>query len=291
MPGVRAYGMTAPGIYPDVSHDDYHAHPALSSTGARRLTDPSCPALFRYAADHPERPAVEVLELGQAFHTLVFGAGPAVTTIPADVLAKNGAVSTTAAKAYCDGVRAEGGIPLKAEKVALLEAMAAVVRADPIFAAATAAGAPEVSAFWTDLYGVECRARFDWLPTRVKGRRLIVPDLKSARSAHPRTFARTAATEHGYAQQADWYLRGLRALGLADDRAAFVFFPQEKTPPFLVQPVQLDAEAMRVGEILNDRAIETYARCMESGRWPGYHDGVALAQLPGWYTQPVLESV
>lgn len=286
---MMAHIPTTPGVYADLSHDDYHAHPALSSTGARLLTDPSCPALFRYKMDHPERPATEVLEVGQAFHTLAFGVGPEVVTIPAEILASNGAASTLAAKAFVAESRAAGQIPLKAEKVAEIRAMVAALRADPIFTAATATGAPEVSLFWTDLYGVECRARLDWLPTPGK-RRLIVPDLKSARTAHPASFARRACVDHGYAQQADWYLRGLRALGLADDRAAFVFFPQEKEPPYLVQPIQLDSEAMRVGEILNDRALETYARCMESGHWPGYHDGVALVSLPSYYTQPILES-
>ena len=282
--------MARLGIYTDLSHDDYHAHPALSSTGARLLTDPSCPALFRHAMDNPQqRETTEALEVGQAFHTLAFGVGPEVVTIPAEILASNGAASTKAAREFVAEARADGRIPLKAEKLAEVRAMVAVLRADPIFTAATATGNPEVSLFWTDFYGVECRARLDWLPTPGK-RRLIVPDLKSARSAHPRTFARTAAVDHGYAQQADWYLRGLRALGIADN-PAFVFFPQEKTPPYLVQPIQLDGEAMRVGEILNDRALETYAKCVETDRWPGYHDGVALVSLPPFYTQPILESV
>lgn len=280
-----------PGIHPGIPHDDYHAHPALSSTGARLLTDPSCPALFRHAMDHPEeRVVTEALEFGQAYHTLAFGVGPDVVEIPADTLASNGAASTSEARQFVAEARAAGAIPLKPGKYAELLAMTAALRADPIFAAATSDGDPEVSFFWRDLYGVDCRARVDWLPKPGK-RRLIVPDLKSARSAHPRTFARTAVVDHGYAQQADWYLRGLRALGYADSRAAFVFFPQEKTPPYLVQPMQLDAEAMRVGEILNDRALETYARCAESGQWPGYHDGVALVSLPGWYSQPILESM
>lgn len=282
--------MDEPGVYYGIPHGDYHAHPALSSTGARLLTDPSCPALFRWAMDHPqaEQP-IEALELGQAFHTFAFGVGPAVVEYPAGILAANGAISTNDAKAFRDKTRAAGGVPLKAEQIALLKTMVAQLHADPIFRAAAKTGHPEVSYVWDEFNGVRCRARVDWLPEKGKGR-LIVPDLKSARSAHPRTFARTAAVDHGYAQQADWYLRGLKALGI-DDRPVFVFFAQEKTPPYLVQPIQLDSDAMRVGEILNDRALETYARCVETGHWPGYVDGVALTSLPAWYTQPILESV
>jgi hypothetical protein len=168
--------------------------------------------------------------------------------------------------------------------------MVKVLRADPIFQALVTEGQPEASFWWHDLYGIECRGRVDWLPTRVKGRRLIVPDLKSARTANPHDFARTACIDYGYAQSADWYLRGLRAIGEADERATFVFIAQEKKPPYLVQPVQLNSDSMRAGEILNDRALETYAKCLETDTWPGYHEGIALAGMPGWYVNPILES-
>lgn len=277
-------GMTIHGIYGDLDHDDYHAHPALSSTGARLLTDPSCPALYRYATDHPtDREVTDALEWGQAYHTLILGAGPEVVVVDAPDW------RTKSAQAERAEVRASGGVPLLAAKHAEILAQVAAVKARPFVARLLSAGSPEVSLFWTEFNGVECRARLDWLPTPDSGR-LILPDFKTARSAHPRTFARTAAVEHGYAQQADWYLRGCRALGLADQRAAFVFIAQEKTPPYLVQPIQLDAEAMRVGEILNDRALETYRICAQSGRWPGYSDGVELASLPAYYVNPILES-
>ena len=286
--------ITKAGIYDGLSHDDYHNDPipggSLSSTGVRMLTDPSCPALYRWETDHREdREVTDAMEFGQAYHTLAFGVGPEIALIPDGVLAKNGATSTTAAKEFIDNARYEGRIPLKAAAIERLEAMVAVLRADPIFAAASKTGKPEQSFFWQDLYGVWCRGRVDWLPDPGKGR-LIVPDLKSAETAHPGEFGRVAAKNFGYAQQADWYLRGLRAVGAGDKRSVFVFFPQEKKPPYLVQPIQLDAESMRVGEILNDRALETYARCVETGTWPGYHDGVALASLPHWFIQSVFES-
>lgn len=278
------------GIVHSLPEADYHAHPALSSTGARLLTDPSCPALFRHAMDNPSPPDTKALELGSAYHSLVFGVGAEVVEIPTELLAVNGAASTKAAKEFIDLARADGHIPLKAGEIAPLRAMADTLRENPIFKAATTTGSAEVSFFWTDMYGVECRGRADWLPES-GGRRLIVLDLKTAQSAHPATFARKSMVDRGYAQQADWYLRGLRELGIADKRSAFVFIAQEKTAPYLVQPIQLDSEDMRVGEILNDRALRTYAQCMESGHWPGYHDGVAVVSLPSFYKQPILESV
>lgn len=274
----------ANGLYAGVPHDDYHADPALSSTWVKLLTPPSCPALFKYERDHwADRKITDALDFGQAYHTLAFGAGPAIVEV--DAASWRG----KAAGEERDAIRAEGHVPVLTDDLADIRAMVAVLRVDPIFTALVTVGQPEASFWWTDLYGIQCRGRVDWLPVRGKGR-LIVPDLKSARTANPHDFARTACVDYGYAQSADWYLRGLRAVGEADESAAFVFIAQEKKPPYLVQTIQLDADSMRAGEVLNDRALETYAKCLETDTWPGYAPGVALAGMPAWYVNPILES-
>lgn len=277
--------MTRPaGLYLDVDHDEYHGDDALSSTWVKLLTPPSCPALFKYERDHwADRKVTAALDFGQAYHTLAFGAGPEIAVV--DAASWQG----KAAQEERDAIRTNGQVPVLAGDHVTLRAMVAVLRDDPIFKALTADGQPEASFWWTDLYGIECRGRVDFLPKRGKGR-LIIPDLKSARTANPHDFARTACVDYGYAQSADWYLRGLRAVDEADDSTAFIFLPQEKTPPYLVQPVQLNADSMRAGEVLNDRALETYAKCLETDTWPGYAPGVALAGMPGWYVNPILES-
>jgi hypothetical protein len=239
--------------------------------------------------DNPEsRKPTEAMDKGQAYHTLVFGAGPEVVLVDAD------SWRTAAARQARDEARAEGKVPLLPDDMADVLAMVDVLKAYTIesggndvsvFPGIIGDGHPEVSFWWHDLYEVPCRGRVDWLPTR-KGQRLIVPDLKSARSAEPAEFGR-AAMDLKYAQQADWYLRGLRAIGEADDRAVFLFIAQETTPPYIPQVIQLNAESMRVGEALNDRALEVYARCLETNTWPGYEPGIALASLPGWYLNKI----
>ena len=49
----------------DMPEVEYHRHPALSSTGARRLLRPSCPALFDWERKHP-RPPTKAMRLGRA---------------------------------------------------------------------------------------------------------------------------------------------------------------------------------------------------------------------------------
>ena len=269
-------GITEPGIY-DLTNDEYHAdRGSLSSSGARLLLPPSCPALFRHAQDTPPEPK-KTFELGTAAHKLVLGEGPDLVKVDAEKW------TTNAVKAEVAAIRDEGSIPLKPTEYEQVHSMADALRRHPIAAALfdPARGRPEQSLFWRDRpTGVMRRARFDWLPDARSGR-LIIPDYKTCRSAEPAALAR-AVQEFGYHQQDDWYRAAARALDLADDSAAFVFVCQEKTAPYVVTVVEMDAEARRIGAARNRRALEVFAECTESGVWPGYSDEIAYLSLPTW---------
>ena len=275
-PAAGPGGITEPGIY-DLTNEEYHAdRGSLSSSGARMLLPPSCPALFRHAQDTPPEPK-KTYELGTAAHKLVLGEGPDLVQVDADKW------TTNAVKAEVAAIRDEGGIPLKPAEYEQVHAMADALRRHPIAAALfdPARGKPEQSLFWRDRpTGVMRRARFDWLPDARSGR-LIIPDYKTCRSAEPAALAR-AVEEFGYHQQDDWYRAAARALGLADDTAAFVFVCQEKTPPYVVTVVEMDATARRIGAARNRRALEVFAECTATGVWPGYSDEIAYLSLPTW---------
>lgn len=275
-PAAGHGGITEPGIH-DLTNEEYHAdRGSLSSSGARMLLPPSCPALFRHAQDTTQEPK-KTFELGTAAHKLVLGEGPNLVQVDADKW------TTNAIKAEVAAIRDEGGIPLKPAEYEQVHAMADALRRHPVAAALfdPARGKPEQSLFWRDRpTGVMRRARFDWLPDARSGR-LIIPDYKTCRSAEPTALAR-AVQEFGYHQQDDWYRAGAKALDLADDTAAFVFVCQEKTAPYVVTVVEMDAEARRIGAARNRRALEVFAECTESGVWPGYSDDIAYLSLPTW---------
>ncbi|MGW6395439.1 PD-(D/E)XK nuclease-like domain-containing protein [Streptomyces sp. NPDC055103] len=271
MPGIE------PGLYPDLPAEAYHAdRGSLSSTGARRIL--AAPALFRYEQDHPQ-PRRAVFDFGTAAHRVVLGDGPELVAIEADDW------RTKAAREERDAVAAAGGLALLAADYDRVHDMADVIRRHPIASAlfAPGSGRPEVSGFWRDeLTGVMRRVRFDWLP-HPRGGRLIVPDYKTTADASPEAIARSVDS-YGYHQQAAWYLDGVRALGLGDEQAAFLLVFQEKTAPYLITVVELDVEAMAIGAGRNRRALQVYAECVASGRWPGYvTDSQPLyLSLPPW---------
>lgn len=271
---------TEPGIYDKIPDEIYHGdRNSLSSTGARKLLAPSCPAKFRHEQDNPPAPK-KVFDFGHAAHSLVLGYGAELREIPAEILAANGAVSTTAAKEFVTKARTEGAVALKPGEYKQVQDMAEMIRANETAVALLSDGKPEQSLYWRDqATGIMRRARPDWLPNP-SGTGLVVVDYKSVVSADENDFAKSAG-DYGYHCQAPWYLDGVVELGI-DSKPEFVFIVQEKAAPYLVNVVQLAPEAIELGRHLNRIAIETYVTCRQTGVWPGYGEDIKLVDLPPW---------
>jgi hypothetical protein len=271
--------ITTPGVY-EMTAAEYHADPveggSLSSTGARRLLPPSCPAAFDWARRNPQKPKA-AFDLGTAAHKLVLGEGGDLAIIDADDW------TTKAARTDRDLARLQGATPLLRPQYERVQAMALALIAHPLAGPlfATGRGTPEAALVHRDAAtGVWRRALLDWLPAP-RSSRVIIPDYKTAVSAAPDAIARAVA-EYGYHQQGAWYLDAARALDVAGDDAEFVLVVQEKDPPHLVTVVQLDAVALRIGRARNRRALEIYAECAAARRWPGYADDPVYLSLPPW---------
>ncbi|WP_412078984.1 PD-(D/E)XK nuclease-like domain-containing protein [Streptomyces xanthophaeus] len=268
--------VTAPGVY-DMTAEEYHADKAvpggsLSSSGARRLLPPGCPALYRWEQDHPQ-PAKKTFDFGHAAHKEVLGEGPELVVVKGDLW------NTAKIKARVAEIRAAGGIPLKQAEFDQVQAMATAIRqhpvAGPLFAPGS--GMAEESIFWQDpATGVWLRCRPDW---RRPG---VIVDYKTTTDAAPSAVAKTVDT-YGYHQQDPFYVEGAQAVDLGDHRFVFVF--QAKSPPYPVTVVELDDEARRIGAAKNRRAIEIYAECRSTGRWPDWHGDlteIPYLSLPPW---------
>lgn len=271
--------ITQAGIYDGLDEVIYHSDPvlggSLSVSGAKKLLPPSVPAKFDYERKHPS-PPTKAMELGTAAHKLVLGTGPRIVHIDADDWRKK------ATQEQGKEVRAEGGVPLLTKDYLVVQEMAAAIRAHPVAGALfdpDRGGQPERSLFWQDdRFGVWRRSRLDWMSPLDRGRP-VIGDFKTCESADKAAVARSTAN-YRYFMQSPWYVDAVAAL--TGVTCGFVFVFQEKTPPYLVAVRQLGEDAEMAGRMLNDRALEIFRDCDESGIWPGYGEEIEDIALPGW---------
>jgi hypothetical protein len=277
---VLAPVVTEPGLY-DLTDEQYHADPvpegSLSTSGAKLLLPPGCPALYRYRRDHPENK--RVFDLGKAAHKIVLGTGPELATVDADDW------RTKAARQQRDDAYAAGKVPVLKREVEDVLGMADAIRRHPTASTLfdRARGTAEQSLFWRDAeFDVWRRSRFDWLPNGISSQgRLIIPDYKTCDAADDESVMR-AVHRYRYHLQAAFYSDAARAVGLAD-QVLFLFVFQERRAPYLINVVELDVHALAAGRELIRRALATYAECAASDRWPGYSDDrIGLVALPPW---------
>lgn len=258
------------GIVPVLDEAQYHAHHALSSTQARQLL--KSPAHYRYALSHPQAPK-SAFDLGTAVHAKVLGVGAQIAVIPAEVLATNGAVSTTAAKEFIAQARAGGLIPVKADVAAEVDEMSEAVLAHPnarlLF---EQDGQAEASVFATDLEtGVELRARFDLLAP-------VCVDLKTTgKEASKDGFSKSVAS-FGYDVQRSHYLDTLELI--TGERRRMLFVVVESTAPYLVGVYELDRDFSDMGDVKAKAAREKLAACTRADTWPGYPTEIGLVIPP-----------
>lgn len=256
---AEPFVVTESGIYYDLSDETYHGDPvpggSLSSSLARQLTL-HVPA--KAIATHRNRKPTSSMNLGKAAHLLALGAGPELITWQYDGRTKAGKEERAE---HAEAIASERIIAVTEPERRQVLDMAAALRADPCVAAMLDSGKPEVSAFWRE-GDAWCRARYD----------LLGPDpydYKTTDDASTRGFEQAMAS-YGYHQQAEFYLRGLRALGHSAADSPMRFICQEKTYPYLVQVHTCDELAMAIAAALNDRAIGIFAECAPSNEWPGY---------------------
>lgn len=282
---VAPEAITEPGVYADMPEEDYLADPvpggSLSSSGARQLLPPGCPALFHHEQGHP-RPGSAAQNFGSAAHKILLGVGPELVAFPEhDARTREG----RPIRDEWDAAAAEGKIPILEPDYDRINAMVAAVREHPLAAALFEPenGAAEQSAFWREPIDfaepIWCRARFDWLP-EVRNDRIIFPDYKTALRVDDESIQKAVA-RYRYDQQIDFYQRAGLELGLSENVMGVLVF-QMKDPPYIVRVVTFDAEQRRIAAARNERAIRIYAECKHTGKWPAYGDGLHTTSLPAW---------
>ena len=276
--------ITEPGLF-DLPEATYHGDPvpggSLSSTTAKRLLAPSCPAIARWEKDHPV--IKTEYDEGAAAHKLVLGKGAQIVVINHEKW------NTDAIKAEVAAARAAGHIPLKPKAFAAAIRMAEKVKqhptAGPMFRKGT--GMPERSIFWQDeRTGVWCRAMLDWL-SLTDGYRPMIVDLKTIADPSLPSVMKAIGNLRYY-QQAAFYRSAVQSLGFEDPMFFFVFVGKEQ--PHLITVFELHYEDMLEGQNRNRQALDVWAECQRTGVWPGYSPEIQSLRLPPWTHRQIEET-
>lgn len=279
--------IAAPGLY-NIPLEEYVADPCVDPSLSSRVAHELLTRSPLHARElHPRlnphyRPDTSgAAELGTIAHRIV------LERSWRDIVVVNAPdYRTKAARQVRDDARANGKTPILAEPYKALEAM--VTAWKPQFAALDpvpfVGGLAERTLIWQE-GPVWLRARPDYLWDAVSYQ---VWDLKcTSTSAEPSTWIRRRLFDSHYYLQAAFQTRAVKRL--FDQPADFAFVIAETDPPYAVATVGLDPEAMGFAQHQVDEAIELWRTCLESGRWPGYRQHCAFAEVPAWIKAAALE--
>lgn len=145
-------------------------------------------------------------------------------------------------------------------------------------------GKAEQSVYWIDQQtGVLCRCRPDFWAQEAA----IVVDVKTTEDASEDAF-KNSIGRYGYDTQDAMYNDGIQE-ATGKPLKAFVFLAVEKTACVVegqakgVAVYRLKDEARQLGRAKYRADLAVYAKCEETGHWPGYGTGVIQEiDLPNW---------
>ncbi len=269
-------GSPVAGVY-DIPDHLYHADPlraygteSLSATSGRYLLAPSTPAHYRWKVDHPPARTAAMI-FGSAVHALALGT--------ADLAEFEGrSWSSKAGVAFLAEHPDHGSVlPILAHEATAAKAMAHALLTHPVAKLGLTGGTPEQAMFAPHPASIWRRCKVDYLAPAAGGR-LILTDIKTTDNAAPSKFGKSVG-DYGYHIQASACGWLARRLGLARD-TTMIFATVEKNPPYLVAVHEIDTADLRRADALNEAASQMFARCLETGTWPGYAPKVHRVTVP-----------
>lgn len=275
--------MNKIGIFPDISHKEYHADDsAISNSYLGRLA--KCPANAKVKQEETAS-----LLFGRAFHSYVLE-GP-------DAFYKQFAVFPK----YIDRRTKEG----KQEHLGFIEAnrgkdviseddfdtitaMTDSVIRHPFACKLLSEGRSEQSVYWVDKEtGLYCKCRPDRIPDGDHG---VIVDLKSADDVSEDALFRSVI-KYGYDREAAHYLEGFNTV-TNSKVDAFILAAVEKKEPYRVETYVLTDALIQRGRLVRYDLMQVEKYCRENDDWPSYrlrYNGEAVVggdliemELRGW---------
>lgn len=274
------------GIHFNIPADVYHAANGVSNSMLTHINPPA--RLPAYLSK--KREVTPYMRLGTLIHHAILEPEkemPGIVVQPdtypsigsADKPWHNGA---TYCKMWHIEQKVSGMEVLTKQQFDDLKQCVRALESDELVANSLAIGEGEVSVF-ADLNlpsgrTVTRRCRLDWVR-----RAQCAYDIKKVGEgkADKWEFAKLAR-DRRYFVQAAYYMDAWNDVCGHDQIDAFCFFVVEDTAPYLVQRYEIkrySGEHFKGREIYT-RDLETYAKCVETGVWPGYEPGFQELKWP-----------
>lgn len=137
-------------------------------------------------------------------------------------------------------------------------------------------GRAELSVFTTDpVTGVKVKCRYDWITDCG-----VVVDLKKTQDARAEAFSRSILNYRYHVQHA--FYTDVWEWETGEQLQEFKFLALEERMPHFSKLWQLDDVSVMIGRQLYREALNTYARCLDSGHWDMPDGGTELISLPNW---------
>lgn len=263
-----------PGIYYDISNEDYHGGPGISKS---QLDDIAIsPAIYQWRKHAPvDEEKTSALDLGTALHCLLlepdefskrFEVGPEVN--------RRTTAGKEKEKEFMERCKAEGITPITHGDNRKLTLMRESAMAHPIARwMLEAQGNAEASIYWNDRdTGVLSRCRPDKIITDFNW----CVDVKS--TADIIKFQKDFYSYRYHVQDA-FYSDGYESH--FDETPTFAFLAVSTSIDCGRYPVQvfiMDQQAKDAGRTEYKRNIHTFAECLSRNEWPG----IATLSLPYW---------
>jgi exodeoxyribonuclease VIII len=263
-----------PGIYFDISNEDYHAGDGVSKSQLDFLA--KSPALLQWVKDAPEdEEKKSALDMGTALHCLLLEPDEFDKRfIIAPEFNRRTSQGKADEEAFLKSVADRGATVMTAEEGRKLRLMRESAMAHPVGRfLLEATGHCEVSMYWNDeATGELCRIRPDkWLPDH----RIIV-DVKKVGDMD--RFARHVDEFRYHLQEAMYREGALRTTG---EQHSFVFLAVSESIDcgrYPVRVFELDPPDAAAGSALFRRDLNTYHRCRQSDEW----NGIETLKRPDW---------
>lgn len=278
--------ITVPGAYVGVPISDYHNDVCASrfvTASSLKRAKRSMAHFWSYCPWNPDHEPPDVdtdaLRLGKVAHVEALEPERVKDVIAVSPYAD---YRTKEAGEWKAAQLAAGLVPVKQAEYAVIQRMAAQLRAHPEALALFRNGLPEITfAARDEPTGIWRLTRPDFTPAAA-GRGLC--DYKTCADASYGAFGRQAF-DLGYDLQVALALDVVAEV-TGEMRPTMWFVAQEKAPPFAVSVHHWDADQIQHGRRQVRTLLDNIARCVESGVWPGYGEARSI-ETPFWVQKEI----